>query len=66
MYDGNATRIALVAILPPLVLTCAFPCSVFVSSLVRACLSGMKGNQLTGSAVDVRPNFAIPPEFGFL
>lgn len=34
MYDGNAMRFALVAILPPLLLMCAFPCSVLVSSLL--------------------------------
>ena len=36
MYDKDPIRFALVAVLPPMIFMCAFPCSVLVSSLVRA------------------------------
>jgi hypothetical protein len=62
MYDKDAVRFALIAVLPPLVLMCAFPCSVLVASLVRA----IHPDTLLTSALYLWPGIAVPPEFGFL
>jgi len=62
MYDKDAVRFALIAVLPPLVLMCAFPCSVLVASLVRAICPDL----LLTLALYLWSSLAVSPEFGFL
>jgi hypothetical protein len=62
MYDKDAVRFALIAVLPPLVLMCAFPCSVLVASLVRSIYLDI----LLTLALYLWPGIAVPPELGFL